>query len=149
MMRQAEPSDFDAIVSLLRLMHEEVAVLTVDEPKALGAIRAVIDSRQCLVSTDGTGQIVASLGLVFGEPFWYSSDQGLIDKWFFIHPDHRGASHAQDLVLTAKRMARIAQVPLWVGISSTKKTVRKMLFMERYMTPFGGVFYYDPDKEAA
>lgn len=149
MMRVAEPSDYDSIVLLLRMMHAEVGVLTVDEPKALGTIRAIVDSRQCLVSTDDAGQIVASLGLVFGEPFWYSSDQGLIDKWFYIHPEHRGGAHAQDLILTAKKMARIAQVPLWVGISSTKKTVRKLLFLEKYMTPFGGIFFYMPEKEAA
>ena len=148
MMRPAEPSDFDAVCTLLRLMHSEVAVLTVDEQKASGAVRAIIDSGQCLVCVE-SGQIVASLGLTFGEPFWYSSDQGLIDKWFFIHPDHRGGPHAQDLVLTAKKMARIAQVPLWIGVSSTKKTVRKMLFMERYMIPFGGIFYYEPEKDAA
>ncbi len=148
MMRIAEPSDLDAVCGLLRLMHTEVAVLTVDEPKALGTIRAVIDSRQCLVSEEA-GQIVGSLGLVYGEPFWYSSDQGLIDRWFFIHPDHRGGGHAQDLILTAKKLARIAGVPLWVGVSSTKKTVRKMLFLEKYMRPFGGIFYYEPDAEEA
>lgn len=149
MMHVAEPSDYDAVVSLLRLMHTEVGVLTVDEPKALGTIRAIVESRQCLVSCDDAGQIVGSLGLAFGEPFWYSSDQGLIDKWFYIHPDHRGGPHAQDLILTAKKMARIANVPLWVGISSTKKTVRKMLFMEKYMRPFGGVFFYMPEQDAA
>lgn len=149
MMRVAEPSDVEAISALLSAMCAEVGVLTVDEPKALGTIRAVVESRQCLVSVDTAGQIVGSLGLIFGEPFWYSSDQGLIDKWFYIHPDHRGSSHAQDLIVTAKKMARIANVPLWVGVSSTKKTVRKMLFLEKYMQPFGGVFFYQPEKDAA
>ena len=148
MMRVAEPSDFQAICALLRVMHAEVGVLTVDEPKAQATVRAIVDSRQCLVC-EVDGQIIASLGLQFAEPFWYSSDKGLCDKWFFIHPEHRGSTCAQDLVLTAKSMARIAQVPLWVGVSSTKKTVRKMLFMEKYMVPFGGIFYYMPDKDAA
>ncbi len=144
MMRVAEPSDLQAVCDLLRLMHAEIGVLKVDEPKALETIRAVIESRQCLLC-EADGQIVASLGLVFGEPFWYSRDTGLRDTWFFIHPDHRGGPYAQDLVLTAKKMARIAHVPLWLGISSTKKTVRKMLFLEKYMNVFGGVFYYMPE----
>lgn len=148
MMRVAEPSDFEAVCALLWLMHAEVGVLKVDESKAQETVRTIIDSRQCLVC-EHDGQIVASLGLIFGEPFWYSSDKGLIDKWFFIHPDHRGLNSAQDLILTAKRMARIANVPLWVGVSSAKKTVRKMLFLEKYMVPFGGVFYYLPEKDAA
>lgn len=145
MMRVAEPTDLGQVCDLLQVMHAEIGVLTVDEPKALGTIRAIVDSRQCLVSTDDAGQIVASLGLMLGEPSWYSSDQGLTDKWFYIHPDHRGGSHAQDIVLTAKSMARIARVPLWIGISATKKSVRKMLFLEKYMKPFGGVFYYVPE----
>ncbi len=144
MMRVAEPGDLQAVCDLLRMMHAEIGVLTVDEPKALETIRAIIDSRQCLLCETG-GQIVASLGLTFAEPFWYSRDTGLCDRWFFIHPANRGEPHAQDLVVTAKKMARIAQVPLWLGVSSTKKTVRKMLFMEKYLTPFGGVFYYLPE----
>lgn len=148
MMRVAEPSDFQALCDLLRLMHAEIGVLKVDEPKALETVRAVVQSRLCFVcETDG--QIVASLGLTFAEPFWYSKDQGLIDRWFFIHPEHRHATHASDLVVTAKKAARIAQVPLWLGISSTKKTVRKMLFLEKYMSVFGGIFFYMPEKEAA
>ncbi|CAB4187792.1 NAT_SF domain containing protein [uncultured Caudovirales phage] len=148
MMRVAEPSDFQAVCVLLRLMHAEVGVLAVDEQKAQETVRAIIESRQCLVC-EQDGQIIASLGLKFGEPFWYSSDKGLVDTWFFIHPDHRGSNCAQDLILTAKRMARIADVPLWVGVSSVKKTVRKMLFLEKYMVPFGGIFYYLPEKDAA
>lgn len=148
MMRVAEPSDIDPIFELLKLMHAEVGILTVDEPKALGTIRAIVESRQCLVSTEA-GHIVASLGLTYAEPAWYSSDQGLVDKWFYIHPEHRGGTHAQDLILTAKKMARIAAVPLWVGVSATKKTVRKMLFLEKYMQPFGGMFYYIPEADAA
>ena len=144
MMRVAEPSDLQAVCDLLRMMHAEIGVLTVDEPKALETVRAVIDTRQCLLC-EADGQIVASLGLIFCEPFWYSSDSGLRDMWFFIHPDHRGGAHAQDLVLTAKKMARIAQVPLWLGVSSTKRTVKKMLFLEKYMQVFGGVFYYMPE----
>lgn len=148
MMRVAVPSDVDSIFDLLKLMHEEVGVLTVDESKALGTIRTIVDTRQCLVSTEA-GQIVGSLGLTFAEPAWYSTDRGLVDKWFYIHPDHRGGTHAQDLILTAKRLARIADVPLWVGVSATKKTVRKMLFLEKYMHPFGGMFYYIPEADAA
>lgn len=149
MMRMAEPSDLEAIGKLLYLMHAEVAVLTVDEPKARETVTAIVNSRQCLVSCDDTGQIVGSLGLIYGEPFWYSSDRGLMDKWFYIHPDHRGGTHAQDLIVTAKKLARIAGIPLWVGVSSTKKTVRKMLFLEKWMQPFGGMFYYLPEKDAA
>ncbi len=148
MMRVAEPTDLQAICALLRIVHAEVGILTVDEPKAQETIRAIIESSQCLVCEDA-GQIVASLGLAFERPQWWSSDTGLVDKWFLIHPDHRGSQHVQDLVLTAKSMARIAAVPLWIGVSTTKKTVRKMLFLEKYMQPFGGMFYYLPEKEAA
>jgi len=145
MMRVAEIADLDDIWALLKTMHSEIGVLNLDEPKALETVRAVIESRACLLSTNDSGQIVASLGLVYGQPCWYSSDQGLVDRWFFVHPDHRGGNHASDLIVTAKKMARIANTTLWVGVSSTKKTVKKMLFLEKYMKPFGGFFFYQPE----
>lgn len=145
MMRVADDSDLQAILQLVHEMQQEIGVLTFDEPKARETIRAVIASRQCLVSTDHAGHIVASLGLIYGPPAWFSSDDGLVDRWFYVHPDNRGESHAQEMILTAKKMARIAGVTLWIGISSTKKTVKKMLFLEKYMKPFGGFFFYVPE----
>ena len=149
MMRVAEAGDLQEVFDLLKGMYDEIGVLPLDEPKALETIRAVIEDRQCLVCTSDTGQIVASLGLVYGQPCWYSSHYGLVDRWFFVHPEHRGAPHAENMILTAKKMARIADVTLWVGVSSTKKTVKKMLFLEKYMRPFGGFFFYAPEKDAA
>lgn len=149
MMRAAEISDLDAIWKLLVQMHAEIGVLSLDEPTALETVRAIVESGSALVSTDDAGTIVASLGLVYGQPCWYSTDQGLVDRWFYVHPDHRGNAHAQNLIVTAKKMARIARVPLFVGVSSTKKPVKKMLFLEKYMKPFGGFFFYMPESDAA
>ena len=150
MMRIAESSDLQEICALLREMDAENGVLKADEQKALKTIHAVLDARLCMVCEEG-GQIVASLGLLYGEPFWQSSEEGYYDRWFYVRQHARGGPHAGELLTTAKKMARIAShhygktIPLWVGISSPKKTVRKMLFMEKYLTPFGGIFYYMPE----
>jgi hypothetical protein len=146
-MRAADIADLDAVWTLIVQMHTENGVLALDESTALTTVRTIVESGQALVSTDDTGKIVASLGLVYGQPCWYSTDKGLVDRWFYVHPDHRGEAHMQNLILTAKKMARIADVPLFISVAATKKPVKKMLFLEKYMRPFGGAFLYQPEAD--
>lgn len=143
-MRVAEPSDLQAVCDLLKVRSAEIGVLRFDEAKAQETIRPIIESRLCFVC-EADGTIAASLGLTFAEPSWDSSDSGMVDRWFFVHPEHRHTQFAQELVLMAKKAARISQVPLWLSVSATKRSVKKMLFMERYMRTFGGTFYYIPE----
>jgi GNAT superfamily N-acetyltransferase len=142
MLTIANPGDLDEMCALIKVMHDENGVGRLDQSKVRGAISEVIASGGCLVAKQD-GRIVGSVGLIMDE-WWYSSEKALIDRWFFVHPDHRKFGHATRLIAAMKAAADTSGLPVVLQVSSTVDTLSKLKFFKRHLTPLGGAFIHMP-----
>lgn len=148
--RLATPADIEPLGELLRLRRKEIGFGRVNEDKAHVAVTNIVSKGQCLLAMRGD-KIVGSIGLDYGH-FWDSTDDILMDTWFYIHPDHRAdinesgenGNHASKLLATAKELANRKGMPLVVNMISREDTARKLMWFRKHMQQYGGTFVYIP-----
>ena len=108
--RLAQRSDIEAVHVLLKAMHAESGVFDFDEALAMDTIvRLTLDPSAGMVGVidSDEGQVVATIGLLLTQGAWYTRDRTLSELWSFVHPKHRAAKHAKNLVLFSKQCAEL------------------------------------------
>jgi N-acetylglutamate synthase-like GNAT family acetyltransferase len=136
--RFASAKDVPTIMALLRVMHAEIGMASLNEAKVAKKIRDVLERGViCLALADG--RPVGTCALEFSQ-MWYSDDVHLAETWFFVHPDYRQSRNAARLMRFANEIGRQMQLPVLMGVVTTKETERKMHFFDRYMTKVGYLF---------
>ena len=141
--RRAGPADAEAVVGLLRRMHDEAPAGALD----IGRVRATV--ADCLANgwvfvSEQSGMLGGTMALRCSQ-WWWSSDWHLGDQWLFVHPEHRRAPHARLLLRRARALAQEHAVPLVVGLFSDRRLPGKIGMMQRELgAPSGAVFLLLP-----
>jgi GNAT superfamily N-acetyltransferase len=136
--RLGTADDAEAVLQLLRVMHAEIGLASMNEEKVRQKIRDVIERGfLCLALSDG--RPVGTCALEFSQ-MWYSDDFHLAETWFFVSPDHRQSRHAARLMRFANELARQLALPVFMGVVSTKETERKCAFFGRHMRSVGQLY---------
>ncbi len=137
-LRLATPADAEAVMALLRVMHAEIGMASLNEDKVRQKVAHVIlRGFVCLALSDG--RPVGTCGIEVSQ-MWYSDEHHLAETWFFVHPDHRQSRHAVRLMRFANELARQIGLPVFMGVVTTKDTERKCAFFNRHMTSIGQLF---------
>lgn len=152
--RLAQPSDEDALVAMLHLMHGENGFSPLSEKK----VRAIIkrgttpplphEIKPIIgIIDDENGNIVGSVCLTAGV-WWYSDDTNwhLEDLWLFVHPDHRSLKEnlSAPLIQFAKWAADGVGLPLLLGILTNSRVEAKTRLYSKQIPWKGALFFYEP-----
>ena len=138
--RVANPSDEDEVMRLMRAAFDEQPIFALNEQKMRDKIRTCTERRGGVLGVvDGTkgleGYLIAELS-----QYWYTDEWHLGELSNFVHPEHRGTTHARDLINFAKWFTEQLNMPLVMGILSTQRLDAKIRLYQRQLTPVGAVF---------
>lgn len=141
--RRATTDDMmDVWQMLIHEMHPEVGIASLDFVQASRCVAELFDTGYVFVAQKGSA-IIGSVGLCLGQPFWYSSDQALYDRWTFVKPDHRTKKTFVSLCSAAQKLSTDSGIPLAMAVYSSKDTERKnLLFRRRGFTAVGELFLW-------
>lgn len=141
--RIAVRADEDSIYDLLCSLYKENATFSMNERKVRNTIKK---ATQCdggiigLIEKDG--KIVGIFGSLISQ-FWYTDDYYLDELWNFVHPDYRKSSYSRDLIDFAKWASEALDIPLLMGIMSTKRTEAKMGMYDRKLKMIGAFYVHN------
>lgn len=148
-LRSATIFDATSILLLLLKMHRAMpsaASFPVHQGKAAQAIAGVLSNGLCLVVEDEDSLIVGSIGGYIGRSLWYSDQPVLGDMWFFVLPDHRKSTAADELISAFIDKANELKVPVQLAHIVGDDMDRKDKFFERKgLVKMGSVFYKAPE----
>lgn len=142
--RLANRGDFEAIYSLLEILHAENGMFRMDPVKVREQLDLMFSERNpgFIGVIDGEKGLEASIGMVM-DTWWYTSQFALNERWNFVHPDHRKTTHAKRLLEFSKWVSECIGVPVLMGIISTERTEAKIRLLRRQMgEPIGAFFSY-------
>lgn len=121
--RQATASDIENLLPLLVDMHSENALSTLDIDKTIAMVEYVINHGLCLLAHDGQ-ELVGALGVCV-DSFWYTSDQHIQDRFYYVAPSHRKTRVALTLLKYIREYAKQLNMPLMLGVMTKVDAVRK------------------------
>lgn len=143
--RIATPADEDRLVALMHEVFREQPIFKINEEKMRSNIRMATERKGSVIGViDGPkeieGYIIAQLA-----QYWYTDEWHLEELSNFVHPDYRsgGAGHARCLIEFAKWFAEQLNMPLIMGILSTKRLAAKARLYARQATPCGAIFVHN------
>jgi hypothetical protein len=146
--RVAGREDVPGLWHLLELEAKEHALASVDWDKVRrvmelglrrdGNVIGIIDA------PGKPGELAATVGINLMQP-WYSEEWCCEEIWSFVHPDYRKASsnYASMLIDFAKWWAEALEVPLFMGVISTQRTLGKVRLYARQIQFIGGMFLHN------
>jgi GNAT superfamily N-acetyltransferase len=157
--RCATADDETDLFILLLLLHRENGIFGLNEEKVIKGIRYAtgreggiifcIDEDQAQPHSSDN-HVVASLGMCVTTD-WYSDDPYLLERWNYVHPEHRRSDYARKLLEQAKwshhwfkqpeRDAPL-NMPFQCGINSFDRTEAKVRLYARHMPCIGACFLY-------
>lgn len=145
----AQEGDEDALFHTLQLAEQENAFFPMAPAKVRDAIRqGTAKYRAGIGVVHGPeGEIIASVGL-FWEQFWYSEQWWMVDRWNFVHPEHRRSAHAKNLIEWSKWFSDQLGLDLLMAVLSNERTEAKVRLYRRQMPYVGGFFYHQSAKNA-
>lgn len=155
-LRVATPADIEEIGKLLYLMHAEIGIGRVNEPKAREAVTNIVNNGSCILALR-KDKIVGALGLV-ETSWWFGLDNFITDLFFFVDPAHRAdinadgenAGHATRMISWAKHTVNLLSakrgivIPLILSVGTDVDPMPKIRFMRKHLQPFGGSFIHKP-----
>lgn len=141
--RIATPKDEDEVMRLMRAAFAEQPIFPLNEQRMRNNIRVCTERRGGVLGViDGPNGIEGYLIAVLGQ-HWYSDVWHLEELSNFVHPDYRKSTHAKDLISFVKWFAEQLQMPVVLGILSTKRLEAKIRLYQRQVRHVGAVFVYN------
>lgn len=140
-LRRARKEDLQDIYWLLvKYMHPECGLAELAPTRVAHEVMAVLSHGYAFV-VERDGKIVGSVGLLMGEPFWYSQEVRLFDRWIYVHPEHRATGAGDMLIGAMQQLSEASGIPLLSAVFSPTDTDRKnAYFRRRGFTPVGEIF---------
>jgi len=146
--RLAVPADEAQIFTLLLMLHGEMGLFNVNHDKVLAGIRWATERKGGLIFCIDEGpRIVATMAMTIACE-WYSDDEYLLERWNFVHPQHRKSDYARKLLEQSKWASEWfsrenkKNVPVMVGINSFERLEAKVRLYARHFPCFGAYFLY-------
>lgn len=142
--RLATAQDEPELLRLLRMMHQENGILSLDEDSARRMFARAFEGKGGIIGVIGPpDDIRAAIMLVFSK-FWYTNDDHLEDCFNYVRPDHRKSDYAKTLIGFAKNCSDEIGVPLFIGILTNNRMAEKVRLYRRSLGyPAGAFFTYN------
>ena len=139
--RRGVPADAEAMMTLLREMHQENGLAPLDEAKVRSTLMRGLTGDGAIVGIiRSDGIIAASVGL-FISRWWYSETSHVEDLWSFVSEGHRKSEYAKNLLVWSKHAAESLGQPLLMGVLSSERTQAKIKLYQRQLgAPVGALF---------
>lgn len=141
--RFALPQDARQLLELTRLVHAENGLFPLSEAKVKHEIEGAIRQETGVIGVIGVPGAPLGAAWLTGGTEWYTETPALLERYIFVHPDHRdGTRYAHDLLSWAQALSdRCA--PLLIGVISTRRAAAKLRFYRRrFGEPAGFYFAY-------
>lgn len=135
---EAVPNQATQIIDMLLEMHAEcpLPLGTPSRSKIAGALSSCTK----LVALDGDDYLAGILALREGE-WWFSKERFIGDLVFYVRPSHRASRAAVLLLREAKKLAKMKDLPLFLGVMSGVDVERKdKLYARCGFTRVGGSY---------
>jgi GNAT superfamily N-acetyltransferase len=151
MVRRLEQSSRD-VTDLLRLladMHEKwgLALPPLNMGKAAQSMWECEQNGIIFVADRPEGGFAGAIALL-EQPYWFSDETFLADKFFYVRQEDRASRVAAELLSAAKKYASILEKPLSIVVWNGEDIERKDAFFERKgLRRVGGVYLRGLDKE--
>lgn len=147
--RLATKSDEADIFALLLMLHAENGMFSLNHDKVIAGIQWATERQGGLIFVipAGDGRIVATMGMTVTSD-WYSDDEYLLERWNYVHPEHRRSDYARKLLEQGKwasewfRAKNRRAVPFLCGINSFDRLESKVRLYARHMPCIGAYFMY-------
>lgn len=136
--RFAKADDAEAVLALLKLMHAEVGLAGISEPKVKQQIARCLENGAIVLAIEGD-VIAGTMGLLLTQP-WYSEDWIVTETWTFVHPDRRRSHHIGNMLEAAKVAAGRMKLPLTVSVTTDQRTAGKVRLFARHFESIGQIF---------
>jgi GNAT superfamily N-acetyltransferase len=152
--RLATKADEGEIFALLLLLHAENGIFSLNPNKVIQGIQWATDRQGGIIFViEKDHRVVASLGMLVTSD-WYTDDEYLLERWNYVHPEHRKSDYARRLLEQAqwthqwfKRNGKV--LPFQCGINSFDRTEAKVRLYARHMACIGAFFMYGlPPRQA-
>jgi hypothetical protein len=143
--RLATPDDMHPVMKLAIQACEDNGFLDFNPALLAQEVWPALHQDHGLMALIGPGNVSEIQGFVLlrvGKMF-YSERPCLEEKCLWVHPDHRAArgGRARKLLEFTKRTADALQLPLIIGILSTKRAAGKVKLYERMWGQQAGAFF--------
>lgn len=143
--RVATMDDYEAIMAMARLLHEENGLFPLSEHKASQIIERACSQTLGIVGAIGPKEdLHGALCLLIEEPYYSESPQ-LLEVFMFVHPNHRRSNHAKNLIAFGKRTSEHMGIPWMIGVVSNERTAAKTRLYRQMLPPAGEYFLYVPE----
>jgi hypothetical protein len=147
--RLALPADEGQIFALLLMLHHENGMFGLNRDKVIKGIQWATERQGGIIFCidDDKYGVVATLGMCITSD-WYSDDEYLLERWNFVHPNHRrGTDYARKLIEQSKWTHHWFKqqgilLPFQCGINSFDRTEAKVRLYARHMPCIGAYFLY-------
>lgn len=141
--RLATLADAQEVFDTLMVNYQENGLASLSKDKvAMYVKQGVMRDNASIGIIRGEKRIEATIGLVIGE-WWYSQDKHVEEVWNFVHPDHRRSTHAKHLIEFAKWVSDSLELPLLMGVLTTKRLAAKERLYERQLPKVGALFLHN------
>ena len=134
--------DFDEMFDVLMQNYRENGIYSIN-PAKVGAwlLMGLNRDNSSIGIIRGPGGIEAACG-VYLATSWYTDDIYVEEVFNYVRPDYRRSTHAKHLIQFAKWFAENLNVPLLMGIMTTKRLAAKERLYERQLTKIGSLFLH-------
>lgn len=117
--------EVDAVMAFraLKQMHEEGTVPGgFDEVKVLSNLLRMVKGPNSAVLLAMDGEQLAGVLTLWQQDYWYSSaDRHLIDKGFYVLPEHRNSDAARQLLRAAMQVSEDTRQPVYITIFNGRR----------------------------
>lgn len=150
--RVAVPADETAIMDLVRIIHGENGLYSLNAEKVRLALKWALYLGKGICGVIGDiGKPLEAVVLLQIVGHWYTDDVHLEELDVFTHPDFRAAKggRARKLLQFSKAAADGLGLPLAIGILSNERSAAKVRLYEREFGPPAGAFFVYGGKTGA
>jgi hypothetical protein len=145
LVRAAQPDDENGIMTLARMIHEEIGMFDLNEEKVRSTIRPLLHKHFGIIGVVGAKDNLEAMILLRIANNWYSDAPFLEEMSVFVRPEYRNAtvSRVHKLIEFAKKAADGLDLPLMIGVLSNQRTNAKVeLYEKHFGHPAGAFFIY-------
>lgn len=145
LVRTAQPDDEDGIMTLAKMIHQEIGMFELNEQKVRDTVRPLLHKHFGIIGVVGTKDNLEAMILLRIANNWYSDTPFLEEMSVFVRPEYRNAtvSRVHKLIEFAKKAADGLDLPLMIGVLSNQRTNAKVeLYEKHFGHPAGAFFIY-------
>lgn len=139
--RIAARDEEDAILGLCRELHAENGMVSMDDDLVRAMLRRSFDRQGGIIGAIGAPGAIEAMIFLLLTSFWSSRDTHLEELFSFVRPDHRKSDHAETLVRFAVQCAKECEIPLVIGVVTSKRLAGKVRLYRRVLGNPSGAYF--------